>query len=299
MNPFAQKYAEKNAEKTVNHGFKPSELADDHFVLGSGKMSEKYGAVELMPGGHGWGQYVPDEEYQNRNGFETMACTVFATLKALGTLAHFQGFKDFPENSSERYGAVMAGVSPSGADPHKVIDTFRNLSGVIPNGALPWTTQRTWNDFYAPKPMLASFIAMGQIIIRNFDIGHEWVFSGKDSNKPAKLKAALSRGTVCASVHAWKEKDGFYFKDTDDIDNHWIQIVDYEDGKYWEISDQYLPFRKKLSWDYDFYQSKWYALKRKENTTNADFSAVLSLMIYNLKTMLSILVKRLGLWNGS
>lgn len=92
-------------------------------------------------------------------------------------------------------------------------------------------------------------------------------FTGSTPNKPDILKRNLERGTICVSVHGWKKnKKGLYYKDpiTDD-DNHWTFLVDYKEGEYWLVDDQYKPFLKKIAWDTDFQTAELYFLK--ENTS--------------------------------
>lgn len=78
--------------------------------------------------------------------------------------------------------------------------------------------------------------------------------------KQELLKQALSRGTVAVSVNAWNLEGGYYVKRGED--NHWVQLVDYEEGKWWLIYDHYEPVLKKVAWDTDFYSAKLYFLTK-------------------------------------
>lgn len=277
-------------------GFKKDIVTADHLIMGSGEITKRLGGVQapLMPNGHGWGAFVPPEKVQAKDGLETMDCTVFGTLKSLITLAKYWSFTDFPFNCSERYNGIMANTTELGNSPHVVIENIRTLAGVVADAALPWTDDlNTWMKYYSPKPMITSLIAMGQIVIKDFTILHEWVFNGGTPDRPTLLKQALARGTVSASVFAWRENaQGMYYKNDDDADEHWIQIVDYVEGQYWEISDQYLPFRKKLVWNYEFECAKVYFITKKSATTNLDLSTVLAIMGMNLKALLQVLFTR-------
>lgn len=275
-------------DKSLGFKFEPS--APDHWHLGEGKASERFGAVELMPGGHGWGKYLPDTEPQKRN-IETMACTVYASLTAYETLARFKGFKDFPKDCSERFSAILAEVAPDGNSPHKSCEAIRK-HGVIEEELLPFTDKMTkWEEYYIPKPMIPEYLELGKEVLSRFTLGHEYVFNGSIgiTSKQDKLIEALGRGTVCVSVKAWKKKGDLYYKGNE-YDNHWTFLVDYKDGEYWVVRDTYAPYDKKLAWDYDFQTAKLYFLTRK---TEADKKNLLTL----LQNLLELLKSKLGMPN--
>lgn len=96
--------------------------------------------------------------------------------------------------------------------------------------------------------------------------------------KQKALISALARGTVCVSVHAWKKNEhGNYYKDPQDGDNHWVQLVDYKMGDYWIIRDTYAPFEKRVEWDTNFQSAKLFFLSVNESglTPNkSDFFAL-------------------------
>lgn len=250
-----------------NHGFVPDEIVpEEHYILGASKFAD---APVLMPSGHGWGKYKPESELQHKNGLETMNCSNYATHNALETLANFHGFLPFPKNCSERYSGVLTGTTPSGNSPHKVIEIIRTEIGVIPETALPFGPDiKTWDEYYSPNPMDEHLHTIGRMLLDRYEIGHEWVFVGEAvTEKQAKLKDALSRGTVCVSVLAWKWRtieDGEqrYTKETSERDNHWVQLLDYEEGDHWLVYDQYEHLEKKLDWRYDFGFAKVYYLGR-------------------------------------
>jgi len=241
----------------MTYGFIPEPTQEDHWVLGSGKASQRFGATTLMPGGHGWGKYLPKKEIQKRGSLETMACTVFGTANCYETLANYYGYKDFPKDLAERYNAVLAEITPQGGSPHKSAETFR-VFGAINEEALPFSeTVYDWPQFYSPDPMDEDFVSLGQSLLSKFTLGHEWIFNGEKmlpSQKRAKLKEGLGRGPVGVSVYAWDKKGDRYVKSGQD--NHWLQLVDYKEGEYWVVNDHYEPTEKRLAWDFDFYCAK-------------------------------------------
>ena len=241
------------------HGFIYEPTGPKDYYLGSGRATKRFGAVALVPDGQ-WLKWVPKAERQ-RKGLETMACTIYHSLNALETLARYYGYKDFPQNCSERYSAIIADVTPEGNSPHKSCEAIR-LFGVIPESKLPFTDEMyDWSQYYSPKPMTEDYITLGQSILRKYILGHEYVFNGNSARpKTELLKEALTRGTVCVSVYAWKEKNGIYYKETE-YDNHWVHLVGYKDGEYWLVRDSYAPFDKKIAWNTDFLTSKLYFMK--------------------------------------
>lgn len=244
----------------MHYGFIPEETQKDHWQLGSGKASKKFGAAPLMPNGHGWQKYLPKKEIQKRGPLETMACTIFGTANAYETLAAFHGFDDFPRDLAERYNAVLAKITPQGGSPHQSCETFR-IFGALPEHVLPFSEDiRSWEHFYFPNPMDEDFVREAQQLLTRFVLGHEWIYNGRASDKKALLKQALSRGTVCVSVNAWTLENGKYVKRGDD--NHWLMLVDYVEGDHWLVYDHYEPTLKKVAWDTDFYCAKLFFLSR-------------------------------------
>lgn len=242
----------------------------DHYVLGgySGITDRSI----LMPKGHGWGAYKPASELQNRYGLETMNCTVFGTHNALETLAKFHGFVDFPNDCSERYNGVMCATTPWGNDPHDVIETIRTVSGVIPEQLLPWTDDiDTWDEYYHPRPMDSTLKGIGQSILKRFKISHEWLFNGSDSDKASKLINGLERGTVALTMYAWRVNGTLYYKNPTDVDNHWLQLLDYKEKQYWILYDHYEEVEKKIAWNTDFNAAKVFYMENIEQTTPKTF----------------------------
>lgn len=253
----------------TSHGFLYEPTASEHWQFGQGKAGARFGATALMPNGHGWQAYQPVPELQNRQNFETMACTVFGSLNAWETLAKFLGFNDFPSNCSDRFNAILANITPQGGSPHGSAESIRKY-GVIPEEVLPFSDNiHDWAEYYSPYPMDPAMITLGKTITNKFTLGHEYLFNGIAYDKKTLLKKGLERGPVCVSMYAWKlDNKGFYYKDSNDMDQHWIQLIDYEEGKYWLIFDQYAPFLKRIEWDTDFMTAKVYFLSRIDPNAN-------------------------------
>jgi len=247
----------------IDHGLILTPIVEeDHYVLGG--YTGFLGKQILMPTGHGWGAYKPKAELQNKNGFETMNCTNYGTNNCYETLAQLKGFTDFPKDCSERYSGVHTHTTPFGNDPHMVAEIIRKECGFVPEVDLPFTDDiATWNDYYTVMSAIW-LLPFGKAILKRFLPGHEWVFNTREwsTTKLAKLKEALKYGPVAVSVHAWKDRNGFFFKEDADSDNHWLQLLDFEEGKYWFVFDHYDQVEKKLEWHYNFFAAKVYYLDR-------------------------------------
>lgn len=249
------------------YGLLPEKIEPDHWVLGSGKATERFGPGELMPEGHGWKKYLPKKEMQRKNGVETYACTVFAAHNCWETLANYHGYTDFPHNCSDRFGGIVANVGPEGNPPHVTCEAIRD-AGVIPEDMLPFdSTVDSRKKFYSPNPPTRDMTEAGLAMLKKFVFGHEWVineWSGLVPDRPTALIEALGRGTVAVSVRAWHEgTDGLYYKSPGEFDNHFVQLVDYREGKYWLVYDTYERVFKKLTWDYKFQMAKLFFLDRR------------------------------------
>lgn len=277
----------------MSYGFLTEATQDDHWEVGQKVATARFGATALMPNGHGWKKHLPKKEIQRRGSLETQACTIFGSANAWETLANFYGFNDFPKDLAERYNAILANITPEGGYAHVSCETFRKF-GALPEHLLPFSEDiRTWDYFYTPKPMDENLIKLGQDLLRKFVLGHEWIFNNTyPVDYAQKLKSALERGTVAISVYAW-EKDGKYYVSRKP-NNHWLQLVDYKEGEYWEMFDHYEPTLKRIAWDANFTSAKLYFLKRNESGVIPTELDWLSAMLEKIMSML----KKLGSWTG-
>lgn len=242
-----------------NYGYTPSEInEDEHYMLGDGWLK----AEILMPEGHGWGDYLPVSEIQNRNGLETFNCTSYGTLHALATLGKKKFGAQFQNNLSERYSGVMTGTTPNGNDPHRVIELIRTFCGVVPEVFLPFDdTIQSWSEYYRPNPMSYYLFQVGRHWLKKYKIGHDWVFSPNDDTKTRqeKMKEALKFSPLGVSGYAWYERgDGRFY--SLGKPNHWFTIYDYIDGNSWLAFDSYDNTHKRLDWNFEFGQAKRYSL---------------------------------------
>jgi len=252
-------------------GYKPEPTAPDHYFLGSKKLTERYGAVILMPGGHGWKQYLPAPEDQSNRYIEPEDCTIANALKAWETVANklkADGVlkdTDFPKNCSERFNAICANIGPEGGSPFTSANSIAS-NGVIPENVLPFDDKiRTWDEFYHPKPMTDDFKKLAEDCTKYINLQREWVFNDVSgqitmSEKLEKIQAALERGVVCVSVYAWNDPvNGLYEKSLGQSDCHWTLMYD-QDGVS-KIFDTYAPYYKDVF--QDFQSAILYTMSRK------------------------------------
>lgn len=247
-----------------DHGFRPEDIVpEDHYVLGG--YSKLGDAPVILPSGD-WTPFKAVNELQNKNGLETFNCSNYGTNQALAALAKFHGFPGFPLNCSERYTGVLTGTTDGGNSPHKVIELIRTEVGEIPEEDLPFDASiDLWEEYYSPNPMDPALAAKGKALLERFAIGHEWVFllTGTPEQKHAQLELALTKGSVCVSVLAWKSRDGLYFKEVGEGDNHWVQLLRRNKSGTWTVFDHYDKFEKELEAGYDFGFAKVYYLSQK------------------------------------
>lgn len=269
--PTIRRQGAKRTDEVKDYGLilKPAE--QDHWQLGGEEP-------EILPSGD-WSPYKNADEAQSIPFvFDTMACAVFGTLKAWAMLSRFHGFDDFPKDLSERYSGVMCGVTPSGSDPHEDAEIIRKKAGAIPAASMPWTPDiTTWNEYY-DRQMAYWNLPLGQALLDRFELGHEWVFPFGSSYSPAEkaqlIKDAMKRGTVCVSVRAWHKKGRYYTKRDSEKDTHWVNALRFE-GENLVIHDQYDPFEKTLTPEYNHEAAKVYFLKRKVQTDRGFWSMIL------------------------
>jgi len=245
---------EKN--KLVGHGFvAPSEILPEEHIFG--------GQIETMPimqDDGNWEDYLPEEEPQARLHFDTYGCTVYGTLNAIEILEKRVLGED--NDYAERYVYIGTGTRPPGNNPHVISEWIRK-NGLINERMLPYTDLlQGLDDYTSPNPLTVQYTEEGKRWLTKNSFNHEWTYNGGTiKEKHERIKEALRRCPLNVSVCAWKERDGIFYKDEGDIDNHWTTIFGYDNG-YPLIFDTYKPYIKKLDKDYDFGFSKRYFLKR-------------------------------------
>src|SRR3990167_49636 len=176
-----------------------------------------------------WIPHLPVGEKQSRQGVETNGCTLHGTETAIETLI---GYKtDVIPNYSERYLTNLAKhkgiLNPNaGADPHKIAEMRRNESGTVSEERAPWNDSiKTAAEYYSLDfmPLIPEALKW----YKGWKLNHKWLWSGSPTpqEKRERIKDALTKGTVCASVVAWKMRNGLYYKEIGEGDGHWVNVA--------------------------------------------------------------------------
>lgn len=251
--------------ETKQFGYIKDEIQEEDYVLGSLQIP-----TEILQSDGQWDAFIPDDEIQRNEKYETYNCTAFGTLNALEIL--FQRLFGERRNWSERYVGIAAGTRPPGNSPHKVIETIRKESGLLEDDVLPMSKANTVDEYYSPDPLPWLMKANGQKFIENYKIGHEWCFNDlRRFNKAECLKAALNYSPLGVAIHAWIKEGGLYVKPEGKEDNHWAVLYGYDEGKYWKCYDSYDSSIKFLDWNYNFERVKRYHISKLERIRFWDF----------------------------
>lgn len=214
-----------------------------------------------------WIPYLPDREPQSKNGVETQACTVYGTLSALETLVFFHTGKQV--NYSDRYIANVAKnrgiLDPhGGADPHKIAELIREISGNLREERCAWTADLDTVDKYYSLVgrELADLMLEGTEWYKEWELKHLWVWSGNPTpaQKRELIQEALKRGTVCTSVYAWNAQGPIYVKPQGAGDNHWQMTAQAKGNEPYDDFDSYDTYLKRLDPLFDFSLAKVYYL---------------------------------------
>ena len=172
---------------------------------------------------------------------------LFRSDRALSNIAVFKGLLD----------------KTKGSNAHEIAELIRNVSGLLTDDKYPWD-----DDFYGiPNEQIASLIKEGQPWYKDWELRHEWVWTNNPTPQEKRnlIKDALTKGTVCASVYAWKEgpTDGVFIKPPGSRDGHWTSVVQARGDEPYIIFDSYPQYVKKLDPLFDYGYAKVYYLVRK------------------------------------
>jgi hypothetical protein len=246
-------------------GFVPPVFDEKDYVLG---VNTKLAEEVIKPDGQ-WLDIADKitKEYQQKNGVESMGCTGFGTLNA-NEILHLAKYNT-EMNWSDRGINIEANNTKGGNNPKNPAEALRKL-GVPDETDLPFdSTIETWEKFHSPKPLTQDLKDKALKLLDKYEFGYEWLWQAGSmvslGQKLAYLKKALPMSPIGISVCAWKYRNGMYWKNPGEGDNHWCVVIGYKEGEYWLIFDTYDGFVKKLEWLYDFGFAIRYSLKKKLN----------------------------------
>lgn len=251
-------------EEIIDHGFRPEEILEDHYVLGG--LGDEEIPREVINTERDHIKFLPSfEDIQNQNSFESMNCTVYGTENGIQILEKEKYGID--KDYDERTVGIGAGTTQNGGSPHNVCEWIRNNG--MTSGILKFTSDiNTWKEYYSPKPLTQDILDEAEKWLEDRYFRHRWLFKGGTlKSKQDILWDALLLCAPGVSVTAWKMRGGLYYKEVGEPDNHWCTLVAAKYGEYWVILDHYDKLLKKLEWDYDFGFAKQYYLKKKTMNT--------------------------------
>lgn len=220
-----------------------------------------------------WSPLMSDLELQFRAGiFDTMSCTNFGTLKAVqGQINWLLKNKKIPQdklmlmqnlgyfdqhglvNFSERFNAITSGTTSQGnllQNPSEAIRKF----GLLPEADLPNAQAcNSFDEWIDPKVLTQAHYDKAKRFLEIFDLKYEWIVTGEEGKEDVFMRH-LKQAPVLTAVGTcavWNEPEGVILDPCPQKQiNHAVTLVSMVKDSYKEISDQYVPFYKKLGWKF-------------------------------------------------
>lgn len=237
------------------YGFVAPEITPDNWVLGS------ITAPKVFEPKGDWTKYLPEKEYQHKNGIETYNCTSFGTLSIIETLIN--RITSERQNYSDRFVGIVAGTRPPGNTPHAVAEAIRK-NRLISEEMLPFSDDiRTVEEYYSFKGADEQE-CKNKALAFPYELNHYWLWTGDQTKeqRTAKIREALKYSPLGISVSAWTKKGNVYV-DNGVQNNHWTMLYG-EDKNGWKVFDSYDNTHKILSFDHNIQFAKGYHLVLKE-----------------------------------
>ena len=167
------------------YGYVRDEILDEDYVLGSLKLP-----TEVLVENGQWDEFIPADEIQRTEKYETYGCTIFGTESALQFL--FKRVFGELKNFSERYVYIFTKTRAPGNSPKTIIEAIRKQCGMVDDDLLPMSKAATYEDYIEPDPLPLLLQWKGEEFIKNYRINYEWVFNDSQIyNRNEAIKAAL------------------------------------------------------------------------------------------------------------
>lgn len=190
-----------------------------------------------------WTDYLPKIEYQNSNGFDTMACVIYSALNCLETLHN--RLYGVEVNWSDRFTAKTSGTSIQGNTLHNVAECIRKFYGTVKETDYP-SDGDNWNEYY--KTITDDLYSLGKEFYNTYQVNYEWV----ETREPFELIDILKVAPLQVTIRLIGVDDSGYYVKTDKTPNHAVMLYGYKLNDYWLIFDHYTQHIKKLAWDFKF-----------------------------------------------
>jgi len=243
----------------IENGFLPDVIQEeDHHLLG--------GERKVLLPSKDWRPYRSAGEQQKRaNSSETMACTIYSTLNVCETIMnrmkvmvdnkeadeetqelvkifkHFDFYEDDEANLSDPFTAKMSGTSYRGNTFNNVFNSIRN-DGLIAEKFWATPEQYSWNEYYKDIPQAIKDKA--KRFTNYVEVKYERInasqFNQTKIYSPNTTSVYAGAGWNNASIKPRATQRH----------NHAVDNDAFEDRQYDLIFDSYLPYEKKVSWNY-------------------------------------------------
>src|SRR3990167_5478102 len=138
--------------KLINSGFIKDDILTENWEQPLGAVGSE------DPDWRPEAELIKDKlDAQNKNGFETFCCTIWAFLNAL-TLIFIRKYKLFPI-FSKRFLSILANTyKQQGNSPHTIAEAARK-SGVLYDALLPFDVLvDTYEKFFSPRPLTSDLL---------------------------------------------------------------------------------------------------------------------------------------------
>lgn len=220
-----------------------------------------------------WHDLMTSPELQFHAGFfDTMSCTNFGTLKAIqGNINWLLKNKKIPQdklmlmqnlgyldetgcvNFSERFNAITSGTTSSGNQLQNPAEAVRKF-GLLPEKDLPNAQSvSTFDEWINPQILTQAHYDKAKRFLEIFDIKYEWIVTGEEGKEDVFMRH-LKQAPILTAVGTcavWNEPEGVILDPCPQKQiNHAITLISMVQDSYKEITDQYVPFYKKLGWKF-------------------------------------------------
>jgi hypothetical protein len=197
-----------------------------------------------------WRDFVPMEEYQNKDGIETSACYIYAQTHAIATIQEEQ-FNLHDQDYSDRFNALLSGGTLSGGDPLRGAESIRKIDGLIPDYMLSFNSYiKSWEEYHSFKGADEFTCRQaGKEFLNHWRLNYDIVFQREDSLelKFLKLKQALQYSPCPLSVYGVTDNNGNYIEKPQGAnDTHMVLAVFVDEDNCIWVFDTYAPTLKKL-----------------------------------------------------
>lgn len=254
--------------------------------------------------------YLPDEESQYKEGFDTFGCVSFSAINCIETALNFHisrgtGVIDVANikwlrdngyfdrytgklNFSDRYIAKLSGTGPQGNSLGNVGDAIRKY-GLVPETLWPWVDSN-WSSYYAEVP--AHVLALGAEFSKRFDISYQWINASGHDRKDLILQY-LKYGpmqiaaTICSP---WNSNESMPpIQGCGCGTQHGTIIYGFNGTISLKDFDHYRSFRKLLAWDYCIpYAVQYYIAEKKAPNPSPKPNAPLANLRYGAPASFSL-----------